>query len=332
MVRPCSLPPKFLRLAARAIPVVLVSALLATDESHASQVVDRNATKVRLAVDNRGQALITYRASGRLRRVLAWGAVNARPSGAAGSQVAFRLDYSGGWGKYHRRVWKSFDDSCGRYRGPSLSHVVASCTASDGSHWALQEWAVALPDLGFAPWLPRQKVPWLTLSHWRGQTADLEVYTDWVYGGRFEQVFGRLTYLGKPVFGLRTTRLGAPKDKFGRLIYLDTLNSRYGRGWRRENSFVTHKRTGVFCYGFFRFDPTSGGYATPPNWPKHKRRGPGTGSRYRLTVTGPGVTPDVTVQVDGLHPYDRNDPADVAYERQQNAVLDSFHDRACRHH
>jgi hypothetical protein len=47
---------------------------------------------------------------------------------------------------------------------------------------------------------------------------------------------------------------------------------------------------------------------------------------------GPGVTPDVTVQVDGLHPYDRNDPADVAYERQQNVLLDSFHDRDCRHH
>jgi hypothetical protein len=32
----------------------------------------------------------------------------------------------------------------------------------------------------------------------------------------------------------------------------------YGRGWRRENSFVTTKGTGVFCYGFYRHDPTSG--------------------------------------------------------------------------
>jgi hypothetical protein len=331
MGRTRSVSPHTFPLAGLVLPAFFVLLVLAAP-AQASQLVDRNATGVRIAVNNQGQALITYRSSGRFRRVLAWGAVNARPSASAGRQVAFRLDYSGGWGTYHRRVWTTFADTCERYSGPVLSHVVASCTAPDGSHWALQEWMVALPDLGFVPWTRPQKTPWLTLSHWSGDTAQLEAYTDWVYGGRFEQVFGRLTYRDKPIFGYRTTRLGNPTDKFGRLIYLDTLNSHYGPGWRRENSFVTHKGTGVFCYGFFRFDPTAGGYATPPNWPRHHRRGPGTGSRYRLTVMGPGVTPDVTIQIPGLHPYDRNDPADRAYETQQNALLDSFHDRTCRHH
>ncbi len=84
---------------------------------------------------------------------------------------------------------------------------------------------------------------------------------DWVYDGRFNELFGQLTYNGQPVHGFGTTQYGAPTDGFGRLIYLDTFDSVYGQGWRRENSFVPHKPTGAFCYGFFPFDPTKGGYA-----------------------------------------------------------------------
>lgn len=333
MDRARSVPPKTISLAVLALSVSLFAALAIGTPAQASQLVDRNATNVRLAVNSRGQALITYRASGRFRRVLAWGAVNARSSASGGEQVSFRLDYSGGWGTYHRRVWQTFRNTCRRYDGPVLAHVVASCTAADGTYWALQSWRVALPDLGFLPWLPTQKVAWLTLSHWGGQTAQLDVHTDWMYRGRFQEVFGRLTYLGRPVYGYHTTRLGSPTDGFGRLIYLDTLNApAYGRGWRRENSFVTHKGTGVFCYGFFQFDPTSGGYTAPPYWPRQHRRGPGVGRRYRITVMGPGVTPDIGWEGPGLHAYSAKNPADVAYEREQNAILDSYGDRLCRHH
>ena len=217
-------------------------------------------------------------------------------------------------------------DRCSRTSSPAARR-------GDGSYWALQSWQVALPDLGFLPWLPAQKTPWLTLSHWSGPIAELEVHTDWIYGGRFQHVFGRLTYLGRPVYGYGTTRLGAPTDRFGRLLYLDTLNApAYGRGWRRENSFVTHKGTGVFCYGFYRHDPTSGGYVAPPNWPRHHRRGPGVGKRYRLTVPGPGVTPDISWEGPGLHPYNPKNPDDVAYEQAGNAILDSYRDRLCRQH
>ena len=310
-----------------------VSFLVAAPPAGASQLVDRNATNVRIQVNSRGQALVTYRAGGRFRRVLAWGALNARPSASGGRQVAFRLDYSGGWGTYHRRVWRAFPATCHRYTGPVLTHVVASCTAADGRYWALQSWKAPLPNLGFLPWLPAQKASWLTLSHWTGQTAELEVHADWVYSGRFQQVFGRLTYKGRPVFGYRTSRLGSPHDRFGRLIYLDTLDApKYGRGWRRENSFVTHKGTGVFCYGFFRRAPTSGGYATPPPWPRHGRRGPGIGKRYRIMVMGPGVTPDIGWEGPGLHAYNPRNPDDVAYEQAGNAILDSYRDRLCRHH
>jgi hypothetical protein len=42
---------------------------------------------------------------------------------------------------------------------------------------------------------------------------------------------------------------------------------------------------------------------------------------YRLTASGPGVTPDVSWQGPGLHAYDANNPNDVALEHQMNAKL-----------
>src|SRR5262249_36609949 len=84
----------------RWVAAVAVLAVAAPASAHASQLIDRNATHVRLEVNRQGQALLTYRAYGRQRRVLAWNAVNAVPPSAGRAQVAFRLDYSGGWGTY----------------------------------------------------------------------------------------------------------------------------------------------------------------------------------------------------------------------------------------
>jgi hypothetical protein len=129
------------------------------------------------------------------------------------------------------------------------------------------------------------------------------------------------------VYGFGTTRFGAPTDGFGSLVYLDTLDSMYGRGWRRENSFVTHNPTGVFCYGFFTFDPTRGGYKHPPG--STARRGPGIGAKYRLTASGPGVTPNVAAIVPGLHPFDKANANDVSYNQAQTAQLRSWGDKLC---
>jgi hypothetical protein len=51
-------------------------------------------------------------------------------------------------------------------------------------------------------------------------------------------------------------------------------------------------------------------------------------------VNGPGVTPDVSMTIAGLHDFDRNNPADAAYEKQQNAIHDSIaaNDKLCRQH
>jgi hypothetical protein len=311
---------------------LFASLLVMAGPAAGSQLIDRNAKHVRLAVNGKGEAILTYYARGRLQHILTWGAVDARRPGSGKKQVRFRKDYSGGWGKYHKVYWKTFKNGCRPYTGPALAFLVNACDAPDGSYWALQTWQTPLPDLGMIPWLPVQRAWELHLSHWRGPLAELEVWTDWVYSGRFHDLFGRLTYAGKPVYGFGTTRMGAPTDGYGRLIYLDTLNSRYGKGWRRENAFVAHRPTGTFCYGFYKFDPTKG-YPHPSGYPS-TLRGPGNGDKYRLTVSGPGVTPDVTVVVPGLHDYDRKSPDDVAYEKQQNAILDSIvgSDKTCRQH
>jgi hypothetical protein len=311
--------------------ILLAAALMAAalaDSTSAAQLVDRNAVGVKIAANAKGEALLTYTKAGKVKHILVWGAANARVPVKGGQQVKFALDYAGGYGKYHTTYWKTFKSTCGQYDGPALPYLAAACRSSDGSYWAAQSWPQPLPNLGYAPWSPELSAMWLEVSHWTGDLAKLEVQTGWVYSGRFQHVFGRMTYGGTGVYGFGTTRFGAPTDGFGVLIYLDTLNSMYGSGWKRENSFVPHNPTGVFCYGFYTFDPTKGGYKHPPG--ETARRGPGTGEKYRLTAQGPGVTPIISATIDGLHAFDKSNVADVDYQRQQAAVLQSWGDQQCK--
>jgi hypothetical protein len=303
--------------------------------AHASQLIARNASLISLAVNSHGTALITYRDRGRWLHLLARGAVNARvrPPRPGVPQVKFRLDYTGGRASLHRPVWRHFGNGCLPYDGPQLDWFVTGCKAPDGSYWALQSWQTALPGLGFAPWLFRQKQWWLHLSHWTGPPARLDVYQDWVYSRHWEEVFGQLTYRGVGVRGFGTTHFGAPTDNYGRLLYLDTHNSKYGPGWRREEAFVSSGPPGLFCFGFFPRDPYVNGHPHPPGTP-HRRRGPAHGDQYRITAVGPGVTPDVTWHGPGLHAYNAGNPDDVALEQAMNAKLDEIRAgwRKCRHH
>lgn len=312
--------------------VALAAGLLGASSAFGSQLIDRNTNNIRLMVNAKGEAMVTYqKGKGATKRVLAWGAMNALQPDADSRQVSFKLDYAGGWGKYRvKNYWQSFGNKCAGYNGPDLPFFVTGCRAPDGSLWAVQNWQPPLPNLGFTPWNAQTSAFELHLSHWTGEPAKLEVWSNWVWNGRFRQLFGRATYGGQPVFGFGTTTFGAPTDKFGRLIYLDTLDApAYGAGWKRENSFVPHNGTGVFCYGFFQFDPTKGGYRHPPG--QTARRGPGFGSQYRLTLNGPGVTPDVQVTIADPGDFTQTEAA-VAYEQQQNAVLDSLNDKLCRQH
>ena len=268
----------------------LVAASVVPAEAGASELIDRNAVGVKLAVNDKGQALLTYRARGKVWHVLAWGAQNAIAPTQSRPQVKFKLDYSGGWGTYRKNVWQTFTNRCSAYDGPELHWLVAACKAPDGSYWAIQKWQRMLPNYGLKA-TPRQAVWELRLSHWTGELAQLEVNLNWAYR-RYDHMFGRFTYLGEPVHGFRSTRTGVPLDTFGRNLYVDTFNSAYGRGWKRENSFLMHSGSGAFCYGFF----------------EHKEIGnrlAGKGERYRATIIGPGVTPDVYWESSAPGTYNR---------------------------
>jgi len=256
-----------------------------------------------------GKALVTFHARGRLQRVLAWGAVGALPPAQNRRQAEFQVDRAGGWGRFGRPVWRTFRNGCRPYRGPRLPFLVAACTAPDGSHWALQRWRRYQANFGIPPWKPGHGALELRLSHWRGPVAELEVWLDWSYGGRWHHLFGRLTYRGAPVYGFATTPAGDPLDTHGRVVYVDTFDSAYGSGWRRENGFVARSPDGTFCYGFVPHVTHAG-----------ERRPPGNGRRYRVAVNGPGVTPDVAWEGPALHDFDRANPADVELEARMNEL------------
>jgi hypothetical protein len=311
----------------------------------ASQVISTTtAAGLTLGVNSKGEALLTYTSKSKVVHVLAWGAVNAIAPTRGLDQVAFRLDYSGGFDKYYNQdpsiqklrieftqirhtpgyltspvtkqlqhasefasnYWKTGGFSCGNYDGPALAWLVTACKAPDGTYWAVQSWQRLLPDYGVTP-TPTQSAWEVHLAHWQGPLPVLTVQTDWAWH-RWDHIFGTYAYDGNPVFGFKSTSVGAPLDSFGRNLYVDTFDSKYGSGWMRENSFLTHTYTGVFCYSF---NP-------------HGAHPAGNGTNYRATILGPGVTPDVMWEGTPPGAYDKD--ADAAANQQ----IADLHDNQCR--
>jgi hypothetical protein len=288
-----------LRTAAAAV-ATLAFAVLASPAA-ASELIDRNASGVKLQVHRSNLALLSYTSGGVKKKVLVWGAINAIAPTTARAQVKFTLDYSGG--AYAKQA---FPGACRPYDGPKLQWLVTACKTEDGSYWAVQSWQRALPNYGVTP-SAEQSVWELRLSHWKGELPVLEVKTNWAYR-KFDHIYGRFTYLGRPVHGFRSTPAGLPLDTFGRNLYVDTFNSAYGSGWKRENSFLMHKGTGAFCYGFF----------------PHGARPVGAGTKYRATIIGPGVTPDIYWEgaAPGLY--------DAALDKVANDEIRALGTRLCK--
>lgn len=275
------------------LALLLVSAFAAAP-AFGSAIIARNVSRATLTVDRQKHAYVTYYARGRTVRLAAWGAINARTPNPSVSQVKFQIRY----GLQGKGV-------CLPYDGPPLAWLVKACKAPDGSYWALQAWKRLSPNFGGTSGSIE-----LHLSHWRGEIAELEIHQSWV-NGSVRHIFGRLTYAGRGVYGFSSTPQGNPLDSYGRNIYVDTFDSGYGKGWHRENSFLTHRLSntpGTFCYSFFD--------------PGHPRRGEGT--KYRATTPGPGVTPDVMWSEDDIGPLD------AGIQSQAQALERSWGDSRCR--
>jgi hypothetical protein len=294
--------------------VIAAVTLACASGAAASDRLSLDASSVKLAVSADGTtAVVTYRQAGRTRHALVWGAMNALPPSETVPQVRFKIDFSGGW-QTHRNAnwWQRIGNHCRAYSGPALAAVLAACDAPDGSHWALQSWQPNLPHRGFPPYLAGQTDWELDVSHWTGALADLEVHADWAFGGQAHNLFGRLLYDGNPVHGFHTVKgTGAPQDRYGRSLYIDTFDSAYGAGWKRETSIVFRNPTGVFCYSFWPTNDVS--------LPGRPARPAGYGSKYRIEVVGPGVTPNLDVTVADPGAWNPSDPDMVAFESKMKA-------------
>jgi hypothetical protein len=299
--------------------LIVLAAVTGAQPAFGTHLVTRNPARPTLQVDAHGYALASYVERGQVKRILVWGAVNALPPTRGATQVAFKVDYSGGGialkkPNYYRTIKNVC--SAARYDGPALPYKLYACKAPDGSYWALQRWQRLLPNQGFRPWRPEQSVEELHLSHWTGPLPELHVSQNWAWGGRYQQIVGTYAYAGHAVYGFKSTSGGTPLDSWGRNIYLDTFDSAYGAGWKHENSFLAQGTNGRFCYSLGPRPPYPGYPASSPRQ--------GNGKRYRLTALGPGVTPIVSVELDSRGDWDPNDPAKAQAEDAGNALVDSL--------
>ncbi|MDX6570561.1 MAG: hypothetical protein QOH15_3139 [Gaiellales bacterium] len=278
------------------LAVSLCALVVLASPAAAAEIVDRNVTGPHLSVNAKGDvALVTYTLKGARHHVLYWGARNW-----AGK---FLRDYSGGW-KSKVADWKAFPNNCKPYTGPAIALVVAACDAPDGSHWALQTWARLWNNYGGSS-APAE----LYISHWTGDIGDLTVQTDWGYHGKHEHLWGSFQFHGKPVFGNKQTLQGVPLDSAGRNVYVDYAAD---GSWKRENSFLTHKGTGGFCYLF----GTQGGRSSAVRAPT-----------YRATVIGPGVSP--LVRADFAPPPPFSPQTDAQANALQRAAYGQDDRRRC---
>src|SRR4029078_10103357 len=82
---------------------------------------------LRLQVNANGNALLTYRREdGRIRNVLVWGAINARPPSTSTAQGALPLHVPGGLVSLGHYAAPRFVNRCAPYDGPSLPFLITA--------------------------------------------------------------------------------------------------------------------------------------------------------------------------------------------------------------
>ena len=136
------------------------------------------------------------------------------------------------------------------------------------------------------------------VSHWSGPLARLTVSQNFTYGGSWTGLFGQLTYGGAPVFGFKTPAYNKKADGYARYVYIDMHNSVYGAGLEaRRRQGAAPAQRGLLLQ--LRAADAAARLSVD-----RESRGPAPGDLERVTVMGPGVTPDVQWVGPGLGKYD----------------------------
>ena len=241
--------------------------------------------------------------------MLVWGAINARPPSRSTRQVDFDVDYSGGWGSLRDAGLEDASQRVRRVPRP------ATPVPRHGVH-GTRRLALGAPAAGSA----RRRTsafrrgspamaPRSSGSRTGAATAEIEVWLDWSYGGRWHHLFGRLT-LPRPadprLLGDASTAT-RPTASAGSSTSTRSTPPTARAGAARTGS-SRGGPDGTFCYGFVPHRTSKG------------TRGPANGRRYRLATSGPGVTPDVSWEGTGLHDFRPGNPADEQHEAAMNAL------------
>ncbi len=124
------------------------------------------------------------------------------------------------------------------------------------------------------------------LSYLRWSKFSPGGYKGYLKQQHFPYLFGSFSYGGPGVWG-PGNKYGAPTTDFGRNAYIDSWNSDYGRGWRRNVGVLTQKPYGTFCY---EFSPKGGSKG---------ETGLSKDGIYSVTIAGPGMAPDRRVFLQG---------------------------------
>ena len=237
---------------------VLEIALLIVPAASASETATRNAGPTALVVSGNA-AMIRWGG----RSLVVSNAVDARPFSASIPQMHFQKIYE-----------HPINGTCHRVY-PKLWHLDKACLGDQGSIWATQRWQRLIPDYGGT-----SGVEELEISHYTTLPEFANVHWQSKYG--LPVLCGELQFKGKGVYGVVFGARGVPLDSYGRLVAIDALDSDYGPGWRRVNSFLTHRPDGHWCYLFANHGSGSGRDAT----------------QYAITANGPGVTPVIRAYVE----------------------------------
>ena len=269
-----------------AVAILVGATVTVPSAACASYLLTRNATNIALQVNGRETAKISFRApSGARKSVLLWGAVNTQ--GVGPHHLDFRIDRSGGWSSGRVNPRRPFRDRCAAYDGAdSIPFLTAPiCKAPDGSYWAVQKYQYTGGPMNDGGLVGSPKFPWqVRVSHWTGSIARIDVGSDWTYAHRYHHIFGRVLYHGANPFGGSARVNGACTSRLCRNISIDTLDSDFGSGWRRASSILVNAPNGQWCFAFVN-------------------RGGGTGrsrvNKYRVYLSGPGVSPDPLIEFDG---------------------------------
>ena len=251
-----------------------------------------------LAVNRKGEALVSYvRSDGQPRHVARLGGRQRQPAvdpdGAAG---ALPFDYAGGWGKYRNpRYWQAFRDACVPYDGPPLR------TSSPRARRPTARTGRCSPGGGGC----RCSASHRGSPSTRGASSTSRTGRASCRSSRSSPT-GRTAAAGRVSSGASPTSAhrctvsprpakGNPKERYGRNVYIDTLDSVYGPGWKRESGILTHRPTGTFCHSFVPQKPHPGypSKAMRPAAPGKAlpRHGDGPGRDPGRPLGGPGADP-----------------------------------------